>query len=111
MKDLRVIKTTQSAFKDFVQDEYRTLPDSSDRIFSTIVTASWTFKELPLQLTNKVDFDFDRVWNTVKLSILEKFAGDPPNGIYSPSVQHTLYLAESCILQREPQVSSFSFNP
>ena len=35
-RDLTVIKTTQSAFVNFVADEYRTLPDAEDRIFSTI---------------------------------------------------------------------------
>jgi urate oxidase len=50
-----VLKTTQSAFTDFIQDEYRTLPDSSDRIFSTIVTASWEYS-----MASNVDFD--SVW-------------------------------------------------
>ncbi len=39
-RDLTVIKTTQSAFVNFVDDEYRTLPDAEDRIFSTIGNCS-----------------------------------------------------------------------
>lgn len=30
---LRVLKTTQSSFVNFVDDAYRTLPDAADRIF------------------------------------------------------------------------------
>jgi urate oxidase len=50
-----VLKTTQSAFTDFIQDEYSTLPDANDRIFSTIVTATWEY-------STANDVDFDAVW-------------------------------------------------
>lgn len=33
LNNLRVLKTTQSAFVNFVDDEYRSLPDMHDRIF------------------------------------------------------------------------------
>lgn len=33
LSGLRVLKTTQSAFVDFVQDEYTTLTDAAERIF------------------------------------------------------------------------------
>jgi urate oxidase len=41
---LSVLKTTDSAFRDFVRDEYTTLPDVDDRIFATTVNAVWTYK-------------------------------------------------------------------
>lgn len=97
LKGLRVLKTTQSAFTDFIQDGYRTLPDANDRIFSTVVTASWQFST-----ANGVDFD--AVWDSVKDCILDKFAGAPDTGIFSPSVQNTLYLAEKMILDKVKQV-------
>lgn len=33
IKNLRVLKTTKSSFVNFVDDEYRSLPDQEDRIF------------------------------------------------------------------------------
>ncbi|CAD6215953.1 GSCOCG00004255001-RA-CDS [Cotesia congregata] len=99
LKDMRVLKTTQSSFIDFIQDDYRTLPDANDRIFSTVVTASWDF-------STAIDVNFDSVWTTVKDSILEKFAGPPLTGISSPSVQNTLYLAERSILDKVDQIKS-----
>lgn len=33
LSGLTVLKTTQSAFVDFVQDEYTTLSDAAERIF------------------------------------------------------------------------------
>jgi hypothetical protein len=41
---------------------------------------------------------------TVKQCILEQFAGPPGTGIFSPSVQNTLYLAERMILDKVEQV-------
>ncbi|XP_043484195.1 uricase [Leptopilina heterotoma] len=99
LKGLRVLKTTQSSFTDFIQDEYRTLPDANDRIFSTEVIASWDF-------STSLNVDFDNVWYTVKNCILENFAGPPKTGIYSPSVQNTLYRAEKHVLDKIDQICS-----
>lgn len=44
------------------------------------------------------DIDFDQTWSTVKEIILQNFAGDPVEGIPSPSVQNTIYLAQKDIL-------------
>lgn len=99
LKGLRVLKTTQSSFTDFIQDEYRTLPDMNDRIFSTVVTATWDF-------STATGVDFDRVWHTIKDCIMENFAGPSDTGIYSPSVQNTLYLTEKCILDKVKQIYS-----
>ncbi|KAI7815677.1 uricase [Rhyzopertha dominica] len=98
LTNLRLLKTTQSAFRDFFQDGYRTLPDANDRIFSTVVTAEWEFST-----ANGVDFD--AVWDSVKECILDKFAGPPDTGVFSPSVQNTLYLAEKMTLDKVPQIS------
>lgn len=101
LTNLRLLKTTQSAFRDFFQDGYRTLPDANDRIFSTVVTAEWEFST-----ANGVDFD--SVWDSIKECILDKFAGPPDTGAFSPSVQNTLYLAEKMALDKIPQVSDFA---
>lgn len=99
LRGLRVLKTTQSSFTDFVQDEYRTLPDANDRIFSTVVTANWEF-------STAIGVDFDFTWDAVKDCILDKFAGPPDTGIYSPSVQNTLYLASKMALDKVEQIKT-----
>ena len=45
---------------DFVSDEYRSLPDMHDRVFSTIVASSWEYGNL-----NNLNFDraFEQVEN------------------------------------------------
>jgi len=42
---------------------------------------------------------------TVQECILEQFAGPPDTGIFSPSVQNTLYRAERMVLDKVEQVS------
>ena len=41
---LTVVKTTDSAFRDFVRDEFTTLADSDDRIFGTAIEARWRYR-------------------------------------------------------------------
>lgn len=100
LRDLRVLKTTKSSFTNFIQDGYRTLPDAQDRIFSTVVRSNWDYS-----FVSPGKVDYDAAWFTVKDCILETFAGDPEHGIYSPSVQNTLYRTERMILDKIPQIT------
>jgi urate oxidase len=43
LTDLLVLKTTNSSFEKFIRDEFTTLPEVNDRIFSTSVDLSFTF--------------------------------------------------------------------
>ncbi|EFX89027.1 hypothetical protein DAPPUDRAFT_233847 [Daphnia pulex] len=97
LKDLRVLKTTQSAFVNFVNDDYRSLPDASDRVFSTVITSRWEY--------STVNVDFCKAWNTVKDAIIQVFAGPADKGIYSPSVQNTLHLTEKLVLDSVPEIN------
>lgn len=66
-----------------------------------MVEAEWTYD-------NARTANFDDAWLTVKDAVLDKFAGPPDTGVYSPSVQHTLYQAERVVLEKVPEVS-FNF--
>jgi len=97
LKDLRVLKTTQSAFVNFINDEYRSLPDAKDRVFSTIVFSRWIY--------STTNVDFCKTWNQVKDTILKVFAGPADVGIYSPSVQNTLHITEKLVLDTIPEIN------
>ena len=72
------------------------------RIFSflnsTVVDCSWLYRKNP-------EIDYDKAWELVKYCILRNFAGDLDEGIPSPSVQNTLYLAEKTALNEIPQMN------
>ncbi len=75
---LLVLKTTQSAFVDFVRDRYTTLPDAADRIFATVVSAVWNYSPAIV--------DWDASHRLIRQTLLDVFANHNSLG-----VQHTLY--------------------
>ncbi|XP_064550823.1 uricase-like [Drosophila montana] len=101
IKGLRLLKTTKSSFVNFVDDEYRTLPDLPDRTLCTVVDSSWEYSDFET-------VDFSRTWQTVKDVVLKNFAGDPKEGIASTSLQNTMYLSGQQVLDLVPQVSHIS---
>jgi urate oxidase len=48
-----VLKTTGSAFERFIRDEYTTLAEVNDRIFSTSINLAYTF--VPVQVCAPTD--------------------------------------------------------
>ncbi|XP_067845744.1 uricase [Heptranchias perlo] len=97
IKNMKVLKTTQSGFEGFRKDIFTTLPEMKDRVFSTVVYAKWRY-------STPRHVNFDAAWNSVKDSIIETFAGPYDSGIYSPSVQKSLYDAQCLSLSRVPEM-------
>lgn len=102
LSGLRVLKTTQSSFVNFVNDEFRSLEDQHDRIFSTVVECNWQYSHV------EPGTQFCRIYDIVKDAIVKNFAGDMKMGVPSPSVQNTLYLTEKEILESVPQISAIN---
>jgi urate oxidase len=92
LDNLLVMKTTNSGWEGFLREQYTTLPETSDRILATIVTAKWTYG-------SDTDLDFDRLWRGVRDRILTTFTDH-----YSPSVQNTLYRIGRAVLEAYPEV-------
>jgi urate oxidase len=87
--DCEVLKTTDSLFKDFVRDEFTTLPDSSDRILATKINARWKYDGDRLG-----NLDWDKSFEQVRQAMLDVFCEH-----HSLSVQQTLYaMGESALL-------------
>lgn len=98
VRGLQLLKTTKSAFTGFINDEYRSLPDSPDRIFSTVVFSKWLYSAA----ANGVDFD--NIWESVRQTIVEEFAGPARGGVFSASVQKTLYDTLVRVLSHTPVI-------
>lgn len=86
LEGLLLLKTTDSAFRGFVRDQYTTLPDADDRLFATAVTATWDYREDRI--------DWDRSFELVRRALVEAFAGHR-----SLSVQHTLHAMGTAALE------------
>ncbi len=90
---LMIAKTTATGFKDFHRDEYRTLPDTDDRILATVVTALWHYSQH--------EIDHAGVRARVRQAMLDKFLDH-----YSRSVQETLMLMGQAVIDACGEVSS-----
>ena len=90
-RGLEILKTAQSGFSGFLQDEYTTLPETSDRLLGTVLDADWCYSEaVP---------DYNRKRDVIRALLLKCFAEH-----HSLSVQHTLYAMGEYVLSREPKL-------
>ena len=85
IRDLVILKSSGSEFRGFVRDEFTTLPEVSDRLLATALTATWQYRA--------ADMDFNLTWRAVRQTLLETFAQHK-----SQSVQHTLYAMARAVL-------------
>ena len=92
LTNLLILKTTNSAFKDFVTDRYRTLKDTDDRIFATSVTATWNY-------TN-TNIDFTTTHEKIRTALLDTFTTH-----MSYAVQQTMYEMGKAALAACPQIT------
>lgn len=97
-----VMKTTQSGFENYINDAYTSLQPTADRIFCTIVKCVWKQRGEALCPA----FDFDGTYDKIKTIVVETFTGPTPAGIYSPSVQGTMYEMATNILSAHPHVET-----
>lgn len=97
VEDLIVLKTTGSGFTGFVKNAYTTLPETTDRIFSTAIKAVWRYAD--------PDAATGDAWQKIRQTILGTFAGHD-----SLSVQHTLYAMGEAVLERYPEVEEIYFS-
>jgi urate oxidase len=96
VRELMVLKTTASEWRDFHADRYRTLKDTSDRIMATKVDATWNY--------NTASADFPAAARAIDAAILTTFATQ-----HSMGVQQTLLAMGEAALEACSQIDSISF--
>lgn len=97
LQGLRVLKTTDSGFENFLQDKYTTLKPTADRIFATTITADWPCKD--------IHHDWTSTRATIRSLLLDVFSHQ-----YSPSVQKTLYDMAESVLGACPEIDEISLD-
>ncbi len=91
IEGLVVLKTTDSAFENFLKDGYTTLKEDRNRILATSIRANWLYTGAAAE--------FDSTWQDVRQTLLAAFAGHN-----SESLQHTLYAMGEAVLKRFPGI-------
>lgn len=102
-----VMKTTQSGFVGFHRDRYTSLPDAEDRLLGTSIDAEWTY---PSHLIGKLKVDYKRASLAIENALINTFAGPSDTGVYSKSVQQTLYSMAEAALKAVTDIESVRMN-
>ncbi|KAK4226096.1 putative uricase [Podospora fimiseda] len=106
IQGLSVLKSTGSAFHGFVRDEYTTLGETWDRILSTDVDATWTWKTYATVAEVEQGVSrFDEAFDAARTITLETFSLDE-----SASVQNTMYKMCEEILEKAPGVELVGYS-
>lgn len=96
LESFAVLKTTQSGFEGFIRDKFTLLPEVRERLLATEIQAIWSYSVKPSC--------YNKAYETVKKVLMDVFFGPPEIGVYSPSVQNTLYLMAEKVLQSMPEI-------
>lgn len=95
IKDLLILKTTDSGFEGYIKDRYTTLKETADRILATQCEANWTYTD--------TDQNFTAVFTRIRETLLKSFAHHK-----SLSVQQTLLAMGSAVLEANEVVREIS---
>ena len=106
IRNLTVLKSTNSQFWGFVRDDYTTLKETWDRVLSTDVAADWRWKHFrDLDEVRANVPRFDATWAKVRDITLRIFAEDN-----SASVQNTMYKMADEILAYQPLIETVEYS-
>jgi urate oxidase len=97
LKDCTVLKSTGSEFHGFPRDRYTTLPETTDRILATSLTATWRYTGLGL--------DYDGLYAGIRDTLLTTFAT-----LHSLALQQTIFEMGKAVLERYDEVAEVSLS-
>jgi urate oxidase len=97
IEGLVVMKTSKSAFENFLKDPFTTLKDDDNRILATELRANWLYAG--------DDVEFGSIWHGVREMLLETFAEHD-----SKSLQHTLYAMGEAVLDSFENIREIHFS-
>jgi len=92
LRDMTVLKSTDSEFWGFYEDRYTTLKPTTDRVMASSVSAQWWH--------TAEDEDWAKAFDTARTSLCEAFATS-----YSYALQQTLFEMGSAVLDAVPGIA------
>jgi len=95
IKDLLILKTTDSAFTGYIKEAYTVLKETNDRILATNCETEWEY--------NDANIDYSASFKEIRETLLETFAFHK-----SLSVQQTLYAMGEAVLKAYDKVKEIS---
>jgi urate oxidase len=97
VKDLWILKTTDSEFTGFLVDQYTTLQPATDRIMATSLLAEWWH--------TSEDVDWGKSFDGAVQTLLDTYGNH-----YSLAHQQTLFEAGKALLEGQPEIAEIRFS-
>ncbi|MBV1781067.1 urate oxidase [Paeniglutamicibacter sp. ABSL32-1] len=102
IKDLTVLKSTASEFRNFPVDRYTTLQETGDRILATDVSSRWRYNSTAVA---NGGLDFNAVYASVRELLLAGFAAK-----HSFALQQTMFDMGEAVLEAHPEIEEIRFS-
>jgi len=101
--NMQLFKVTGSAFTDFVQDEYTTLPERRDRPLFIYLDVFWVYSDVQAFSGSDVSLyvPAEQIRDLIQV-VFDEFV--------SESIQHLVYEFGSRLLERFPQLAEVTFD-
>ena len=99
-----VLKTTQSGFENYLVERYTLLPETKERCLATELDASWGYA------TTGEPIDYAAVRRKVRAELQRGLFGPAHGGVYSASLQASVYDAGCMVLTALPVVDSIAID-
>ena len=106
---MTVLKTTQSGFEGYLKDKYTLLPETTERVMSTELECSWTYlPSITIDDLTADSFNFSTMRTNIRKLLMKGIFGPAKGGVYSASLQATIYDAACLVLADETLSSIWS---
>ncbi len=90
---LVLLKSTGSEFKDFLVDEWTTLPPTDDRVLATALTARWRWSAVPAD-------GYDAAYDEIRALLVSRFGS-----VHSLALQQSLWEMGRAVLDARGDVA------
>ena len=106
IESMVVLKTTQSGFEGYLRDRYTLLPETRERCLATELSASWRYT----RQQGAAPLDYGAVRQAVRRELQRGLFGPSRGGVYSASLQATIYDAGCLVLSAVPDVARIAID-
>lgn len=102
IQKMTILKTTQSGFEGYLKDKYTLLPETTERCVATELDCTWTYTLDHADITASYsELDYIAIRSRVRELLVKGIFGPAKGGVYSASLQATVYDAACLILEDE----------
>jgi len=108
IKHMVVLKTTQSGFENFHRDQYTLLPNCTERCLSTELSCTWTYTNPAAPAATGIASSFSTMRDQVRAQLQKAIFGPASGGVYSESLQATIYDGGCMVLEVVPDIQEIS---